>query len=79
MTGREERKAIAETKLAWIKEKIADGLTVRIQTVYRITEVSPKTYASFADIGLFKMDGSNLRMRRGKSWEIIDGCRLTAQ
>lgn len=56
----------------WIQARWADGLTVYVHTHTRITKLTPKH--SWA----IRLKGDHCQMARGKHWDIIDFCKLTA-
>ena len=58
----------------WIADKIAKGMTVYITTYLKSIEISPKTYAAFANAGkpMFKMNKADeLLMAEGKAYVCI--------
>ena len=71
----------AAEKLAWINERLADGMTVYVCTTYKRTKITPKLARGFADAGheLFKIDGTgSLLIARGKHYDCIDYSGLRA-
>lgn len=66
---------VGERAHAWIHARIAEGATVYLQTHLKITKITPKTFASWADSGgLLKLDQKgNLFMRYGRKgrWDCI--------
>lgn len=71
----------AQRMLEFIESNLADGRTVYVHTAYRVTKVTPKTYANWKAAGrpLFKLDKEGrLRMAFGKRYDIIDICPITA-
>ena len=68
-------------KLAWIKERLAEGMTVYLGTYTRTTKVTPKTAKRWEESGqpLFKVgsDGA-LLMARGRHYDDATGCVLRA-
>lgn len=69
-----------ERMFHWINERIAEGRTVYVTTALKATKVSPRTVASFKKDGheVFKLAGGSCYMARGKAWDCIDFCRITA-
>ena len=71
----------APSKLAWIKDRLAEGMTVYVTTHTRSTRVTPKDAQSWVDDGreLFKLGhNGTLLMARGKRYDCIDYCGLGA-
>jgi len=68
-----ESETRGETMCAWIKERLAEGRSVYVQTPLRTTEIKPK----HAD--LVRVHKGNCQVRRGKAWDIIDWTRVTAR
>ena len=68
-------------KLAWIEERLAEGMTVYLSTYTRTTKVTPKTAKRWTKSGtpLFKIgkDGA-LLMARGRHYDDATGCALRA-
>ena len=73
----------AQKKLEWIKDKIEEGLTVYVTTHLKSTAISPRTWGCWAEHGntLFKLseDNTSLFMARGKNYDCIDYCKISAQ
>lgn len=69
-----------EKKLEWINERIAEGMTVYMATYTQVRSVKASTVRAFAraDAELFKISGKSLYVARGRSWDCIDGCKITA-
>ena len=67
-------------KLEWIKERLSDGMTVYLQTALQATKVTKKNFDNFEEFGgMFKTDSNDsLYIRRGKNWDCVDYCRLSA-
>ena len=64
----------AQKAYDWIISKLDDGLTVRIATQLKCTDIKPKHLKAFEDAGnpLFKIGSDGcLYMARGKSYECI--------
>jgi hypothetical protein len=62
-----------ETMCAWIKERLAEGFTVYIQTPLLTMPIKPK----HAD--LVRLHDGHCQVRRGKRWDIIDWVRVSAR
>jgi len=74
-------KSESRNKLAWIEARIAEGRTVYIRNALKGAKITPANFAKWEASGhdLFKIDGEGrLRMARGRSYEIIDLCHLSA-
>ena len=64
----------AQKAYDWIMGKLDDGLTVRIATQLKYTDINPKHRKAWDDAGkpLFKIGSDGcLYMARGKSYECI--------
>ena len=65
---------LAETKLAWINARIAEGKTVYLSTPLRHTKISPK------HMELIRVRGDKLEVLHGKKgWLNHNHSRLSAQ
>ena len=81
-----DKQARTEQKIAWIRERIAEGLTVSFATALRVTQFSPRNSAKLEAAGFpFVKVGSDgcLLMIEGFSggkprYVDADGCRVTA-
>lgn len=64
----------------WINARLAEGMTVLITTYTHQTRISPRTAKSWAKDGLdlFKVQGESCFIARGKSWDCIDFCKISA-
>ena len=62
----------ARNRVAWIKARLAAGDDVYISTYLRSTRYQPK----HAD--MFKAFKNGAFVQRGKNWDCIDGCKITA-
>lgn len=58
---------------AWIAEQHAAGRTVYAATPLRVTKIAPK----HAD--LIRVSGTHCEVRRGRSWDSINWCHLSAR
>lgn len=65
--------AAARKRVAWIQSQLAAGRTVYLTTYTRSTTYTAK------HSDWFKADRSGAYVRRGKSWDCIDYCGLTAR
>lgn len=67
-------------RLQWIRDHIDNGRTIVIATAFRAIEIAPKTWARWEKSGapLFKATAKSLYIARGKSWDCIDYCQITA-
>jgi hypothetical protein len=63
---------MAETKLTWIKERIAEGRTVYLTTYLRATKITAK------HLQLIRVRNNALEVCHGKKWLDYNGARLTA-
>lgn len=57
----------------WIMERLTEGRTVYIATALRITYVRPK------DRWAIRLNGAHCELARGRHWDSINGCNLTAR
>lgn len=62
----------ARRKLAAIRQALQDGCTIMVSTHLKATQYTAK----HAD--MFKATKSGLYVRRGKNWDCIDYCKITA-
>ena len=62
----------ASKRIAWIKARLAAGDDVYVSTYLRATKYQPK----HAD--MFKAFKNGAYVQRGKSWDCIDFCKITA-
>ena len=62
----------ARKLVAWIKARLAAGDDVYVSTYLRSTKYQPK----HAD--MFKAFKNGAFVQRGKNWDCIDGCKITA-
>lgn len=62
-----------ETMCAWIKDRLAEGQTVYVQTPHVTIPIKPK----HAD--LVRVHNGNCQVSRGKRWDIIDWTRVSAR
>ena len=67
--------------LTWIETRIAEGRTVYITTNTNCTKITPKTFRRFAAAGTpaFKADETSTYMIRGKHYDCIDFCKVSAR
>lgn len=70
--GRFLRWHIARRKIAWISARLSEGRKVYIQTNTRTTVC----FAKHAD--MFKATRSGAYLQRGKKWDCIDFCKISA-
>ena len=70
--GRYARWHLARRKLAWIAQQTAAGRTVYLTTYTRSTAVKTK------HLDMLRATKSGLLLKRGKAWDCIDGCQITA-
>ena len=63
---------VARKRIAWIKAQLGAGRDVYVSTYLRHTKYQPK----HAD--MFKAFKNGAFVQRGKSWDCIDGCKITA-
>jgi hypothetical protein len=64
--------ATAAAKLEWIKAHLASSHTIQITTYLRATRYTAK----HAD--MFRLDGNALVVQRGRHWDCIDYCKISA-
>lgn len=71
----------AKDMIDFINDNLAAGRTIYVSTYTRSVKVTAKTAKAWADKGhnLFKLSGNSAFMARGKSWDCIDFCKITAQ
>ena len=62
----------ARNRIAWIKARLAAGDNVYVSTYLRATKYQPK------HAGMFKAFKNGAYVQRGKSWDCIDFCKITA-
>lgn len=70
--GRFLRWHTARRKVAFIRNHLSEGRTIYISTATRITKVSAK----HAD--MFKATKSGAYIQRGRNWDCIDFCKISA-
>lgn len=63
----------AKRKLAWINERFAEGRKVYIKTATRITVCTAK------HAEMFRATRTGLYIHRGKNWDCIDFCQISAK
>lgn len=64
---------LARKRIAFIRKHLAAGNTVAISTQTRAVHYTAK------HINMFKATRSGAYVQRGKSWDCIDFCSVTAQ
>jgi len=71
----------AENLLASVTAALDAGRTVTFTTCYKAIKVTPRSRASWARSGydLFKIRGDHLCIARGKNYDSVMGCRVTAE
>jgi len=71
----------AETLLASVTAALDAGRTVTFATCYKAVKITPRNRASWARSGhdLFKIQGDHLCVARGKNYDSVMGCRVTAE
>jgi hypothetical protein len=62
-----------ETIKAWIDARHADGLTVYATTALKSIAIAPK------HAHLVRLNGSHCEVARGKKWDSINYCKITAR
>ena len=62
----------ARRLVAWIKAELEDGATVQLTTYTKATRYKRQ------HSGMFKAVKSGAYVQRGKVWDCIDGCKVTA-
>jgi hypothetical protein len=70
--GRYLRWHNARKRIAWIQAKLAEGHTVQLTTYTTATRYKAK----HAD--MFRATRTGAYVQRGKAWDCIDGCHVTA-
>ena len=70
--GRYVRWAKARKRVAWIASHLESGRTVQITTYTKATRISAKSKIEF------KANKAGAWMKKGKSWECIDGVHISA-
>ncbi len=70
--GRFHRWAKARKRIAWIKAHLYEGHTVQLTTYTKYTRYTIK------HVDMSKATPSGAYVRRGKSWDCIDGCDVRA-
>lgn len=72
---------VARKKLAWINERIEEGRTVFVSTYGKHTKITAKNVAAFKAAGaeMFQATKTGLYIARGRNWDCIDYCKITAQ
>lgn len=62
----------AEKKLAWILDRLSEGRTVYITTALRSTAFKQRHK------DMLRVKGDSLYMQRGKNWDCVDYCKISA-
>ena len=57
----------------WIKARHAEGRTVYAATSLRVVKLAPKHASSV------RLHGEHCEVQRGKRWDSINWCRITAE
>lgn len=70
--GRYLRWHEARKRIAWIQTRLAEGMTVQLTTYTKATRYTAK-HAT-----MFRAARDGAYVQRGKYWDCIDGCHLTA-
>lgn len=73
IAGRFKAFALAKRKLAFIKDKIAEGKVIYLSTYGHHTKVTAKS------VELVKASKSGLWVQHGKRWLNYDGAAISAQ
>lgn len=63
----------ATRKLAFIHEHLAAGRTIYIATALKAWKLSKKHAA------MVKVSGESIYLQRGKNWDCIDYCQISAE
>ena len=73
---KEERLAKSQACIEWIRARLQEGRDVYITTYTRSTRFRPRHLGRLDDY-LRASSGGTL-MARGKNWDCIDGCKISA-